>query len=108
MKTPEEINKIIAEECGWSCHTIDDVTFWWNEEVNKTLPPDDDGFRECPDYYHDLNACHEMESQLSHDQQTKMNEILACVVVPPNQRIWRATAPQRCEAFLKTTGKWKD
>jgi hypothetical protein len=29
---------------------------WWHEENNKSLPPEDDGFRECPDYLNDLNA----------------------------------------------------
>jgi hypothetical protein len=103
----------IAEACGWSYKKGEFATYWWNDQVNKTLPPNDDGFRPCPDYLNDLNAMHEAEKviprQLYHvDYWQKgygrFQQILSGLTITP----YSATAAQRAEAFLRTIGKWEE
>lgn len=67
-----------------------------------------------PDYSNDLNACHEMERMLDDGQQDTFLITLRKLVdvgLDDFQRDFNgihATARQRCEAFLRTIGKWKD
>lgn len=56
-----------------------------------------------PDYLHDLNACHEMEKTLVNTFQYQL-----WLDRLTNRNEWHATAAQRCEAFLRTIGKWKE
>ena len=95
--TPQEINVKIAEVCG----------------VKKC--PGCGWERECPDhehklpnYYGDLNDCHEMEKFLK-DDNTYYGVFCPIIrsVMGKNQRWESATAPQRCEAFLRTLGLWE-
>jgi hypothetical protein len=103
----EEQRIAIAKACGWSYRKTEFCTYWWNDEVNKTLPPNDDGFRPCPDYLNDLNAMHEAEKVLTSEQITSYVYSLESM----NER-WStpafATASQRAEAFLRTIGKWEE
>ena len=64
---------------------------------------------ESPNYPGDLNACHEMEEALTDDQGILYGSILAHIRTrfTESKWMWHATAPQRCEAFLKTIGKWE-
>jgi hypothetical protein len=112
---PARQNQVIAELCGWSHHTNMWGTFWWHDEVNKTLPPGDDGFRKLPNYHGDLNACAEMEKTLDTNQLSEYADRLETVCVPVHicqithwQAIAMATSAQRCEAFLRTHGKWEE
>jgi len=107
----EEAQQIaIAEACGF-CFCRSEVSGGaeqWHDcdgEIVHTIP----------NYPNDLNACHEMEKTLTNDQLSHY-----CLTVlprvcdmtqPMNGNITAAvtaTAPQRCEAFLKTKGLWKD
>lgn len=127
---PEEQRIAIAEACGWTLHQRDGVEYCWSEELNKNLPSNDDGMRKCPDYLNDLNAMHEAEKTLSHEETYRYGDALAAVVRKPEieamKRIgmdeddefpfngWgyfevsHLTAAQRAEAFLRTIGKWKE
>ncbi len=62
-----------------------------------------DGLIHAPDYLSDLNACHEMEKVLT----TVQKDYYASMLGDNCGSSWRvfATAPQRCEAFLRTLGK---
>lgn len=70
-----------------------------------------------PYYHNDLNAVHELEKKLSYtqcfDYEATLKEVMLKdfspkVGVAPNYKfIWNATASQRCEALLRTIGKWK-
>ena len=103
--TPEQQRIAIAEACGWSYRKTEFCTYWWNDEVNKTLPPNDDGFRPCPDYLNDLNAMHEAENSLTTSQMTTMSHYLYRRL----GMLWGfATSAQRAEAFLRTIRKWKE
>ena len=82
-----------------------------------------------PDYYNDLNLMHEAEKVLTDAQYCKFDEMLydmcaenykmipyklaitGMAVLLPERKYIRAlssTASQRCEAFLKTLGLWKE
>lgn len=73
----EEKRIKIAEKCGWS----------W---AARSL---------LPDYFNDLNACHEMEKHLG-NVQNEENYYFAI------KRSYRATAEDRAEAFGKTMKLW--
>ena len=98
----------IAEACGWSYRKTEFCTYWWNDEVNKTLPPNDDGFRPCPDYLNDLNAMHEAEKMLKGGMRSKYDAELTLICIRDYNFIWESTASQRAEAFLRTIGKFKE
>jgi hypothetical protein len=115
--TPEQIRIAVAEACEWKRHSIDVRGFsgalhkehgWMSplgcyQRANQNVPPN---------YPEDLNACHEMEKTLG---------IMTLPISHPLNRKWKlyesrlkricerdgtfithATAPQRCEAFLRT------
>lgn len=106
----EEINKRIAEACGWK-QSERNIAHWHHvsEPYSHML------FRDLPNYCADLNAMHKAEnvlilgfeddpenSELWSDYQT--NLIIAC----PPYLSYHATARQRAEAFLRTLGKWEE
>ena len=118
--TDEEINKAIAEACGfvfrqqWQSNE-DEIkfTFWYYPE--NWMGPD---LRPCaPAFCLDLNAMQEAcESVFSESNAWStfvynLSRIICAghysdydILIMTN----RATARQRAEAFLKTIGKWKD
>ena len=97
----------IAEACGWSYRKTEFCTYWWNDEVNKTLPPNDDGFRPCPDYLNDLNAMHDAENTVIKPQRLWHHYCLRLDGRSFEESIG-TTASQRAEAFLRTIGKFKE
>lgn len=107
----------IAKLCGWE-----------ESQMSKRCCFDPRGFStywdNAPDYLHDLNACHAFEEQLTWSHEDGRG---TCSVYREHlERIvhekwksrdtecaaecheWHATAAQRCEAFLRTMGKWED
>ncbi len=94
--TDEQINRAIAEACGWN-----------NKPVVRTNGKGSVWVTEWPDYCNDLNAMHEAEKVLTDDQRE--------VFYPRNLGAWQspfnviyATARQRAEAFLRVMGKWEE
>ena len=75
---------------------------------------------ELPDYLHDLNAVHEVEKKLINIKADYADHLIEVCCgkgrsfgpdgeVEGNiDLVITATAKQRCEAILKTIGKWKD
>ena len=66
-----------------------------------------------PDYLNDLNAMHEAENILTHQESKLFEEKLFSlreseVMHRGNFALVHATAAQRAEAFLRTIGKWED
>ena len=116
---PEEINKAIAEKCGW---------YVANECICNILrardgSPELEPVAPLPDYYHSLDACAEFERTLGDsDSRPALDYWIAVgrVVSKPTKEPgktyrtisevdkMRATAPQRCEAFLRTHNLWKE
>lgn len=102
--TDEQINRAIAEACGWT----DGV-----ERYVQNLPL----MKTVPDYCNDLNAMHEAEKMLDYEQCEVFSDRVADIVQAVNHEMdypfpWHfarihATARQRAEAFLWTLEKRK-
>jgi len=105
--TQEEKRIKIAEACGW----VDLKSQWhgyhmWKRPTGETNYGTKSDKNAClPDYFNDLNACHEMEESMTWEQGSQFNELL-CDILPPDQHIYHATAEQRAEAFGKTINLW--
>lgn len=144
--TDTEMRIAIAEACGvanrWfimkrgryyrpnACGYTSDIKEAWivtEEEANKHVYPHDEPVTKhrapLPDYPNDLNACHEMEKVLSHEQQEQYWDELERVILDPVRSEYPdaklndtntklillfSTARQRCEAFLKVLNLWTE
>jgi hypothetical protein len=119
--TPEQQRIAIAEACGIdviydAAGPKDRPEAWKTGYFTPTAAkqrrrswPSSGVVKIIPDYLNDLNACHEMEKLLTVEQWVSywsFLEPLACR--PNNTSILHATAAQRCEAFLRTIGKWEE
>lgn len=99
--SPDAINVAISEECGWEIQKISGriTNLGW-----KTVDEDEQS-TPFPSYFSDLNACAEMEATLTDEEYALFKKHL-CDAIGSGFRIVSATAPQRCEAFLRVKGKW--
>lgn len=107
--TPEQINQAIAQKIGRSYHKPTET------EIAKGSY-----YQYEPNYYADLNAVREAEVALPQERKTMYIDYLLSVIHQVDagyfERIsWEdsvdlvlATAPQRCEALLRTWGLWKE
>lgn len=105
--TQEEKRLKIAEACGW---THIEAETWTQGKPGgiygyKPIRPKFDPCRRfhIPDYFGDLNACHEMEKQLTDDQWDKYCDRLGGSL----RHCASATAAQRAEAFGLTLNLWE-
>lgn len=114
--SPQEINQAIAEACGWKgvspcANSYDD-----GKHLRGT-DPEGEPLRIVPNYYGDLNACREMEKFLVPWQWRMYSDRLMASIedsdpslggsnIEARYRTVHASAPQRCEAFLRTKKKW--
>lgn len=110
--TENEIRIAVAEACDWGgigyltrTYNLNNGPYGYSEFTINCLP----------DYPNDLNAMHEAEKTLTGDQLAVYNEHLIQMVINQLKRpyemqgwYWHATARQRAEAFLRTTGKRKE
>ena len=111
---PEEINVAIAEACGWKRGVTFESSFVSpSKDIARDCWYGPDGKipqRKIPNYYGDLNAIHEAESQLTGAQclefEKHLNAVTGYFKHITHFVLIHATAPQRCEAFLKALGKW--
>jgi hypothetical protein len=94
--SPKLINQRIAEACGWKQRKH--CMGYYREGHEGWI-------EKLPDYYGDLNACHEMEEHLHGEDWATYFGILQSEGMATGVR---ATAPQRCEAFLRTLGLWEE
>jgi hypothetical protein len=107
--TPEQINQRIAKHLGWT-----EISSGGSGRLLGKRPGDGRAMW-VPDYYHDLNACHEMEKLFEAKTifdlygpdlaEGYVNHLSRICIGHFGGRV-RATAPQRCEALLRTVGKW--
>lgn len=109
--SPEAQRIEIALACVWT-----DVRYESNYFIGRSTPRstlrgnNHKGNRwEIPDYPTDLNACREFEIWLlkNHPDLRAVYRRILIECVGSDGRYWMATAAQRCEAFLKTIGKWE-
>jgi hypothetical protein len=125
--TNEEINKAIAEACGWK--------YWHNDVETMLLHPKEtwpeskyhrkvhgmrsgtgkmpiQDFSGLPNYCTDLNAMHEAENKLLTGATGELKrcwlEHLTRAATVGGTSAECATAAQRAEAFLRAIGKWEE
>jgi hypothetical protein len=109
----EEINRRIAEACGWRKPEPDECSF---PEHELKSPVDGCCYVNVPDYCTDLNAMHEAETHILRSEHTDTLGLnywknLWFVCGDNYEKITtvaHATAHQRAEAFLRTIGKWEE
>lgn len=106
--TPEAQKIAIAE-------ALDSVAFERHPIDSELIADGDGGWKELPDYLNDLNACHEFEKTLTHEQKAEYLDCLYQFAVRESDGVTdelflqvHATAAQRAEAFLRTIGKWRE
>jgi hypothetical protein len=110
--TDEEINRLIAEACGWTDLAIHP------EFGLMGTPPDSHGLRTAVDWYTvDLNAMHEAEQAILGRDWNLRYDYIDALSRAENPSIYNRldavdmldlTARQRAEALLKTIGKWEE
>ena len=114
--TPDEIRIAVAECCGWKICSVNNPM---GEPITGPigLPPSTpesveiwNYFAPLPNYPASLDACYRAEALLkSEGASTWLKYWEALVkVCEPSKENWRATPLQRCEAFLRVKGKWKE
>lgn len=127
--TNEQIRIAMAEFCGWKLQQESDGEMSLIKPDGRRDISDFDpsstfaSFSYCfPDYPNDLNAVHEAESRLVGLERDKFISELCKVLgvidaanpVNVTELAWMisgwlfATAAQRCEALLRTIGKWEE
>lgn len=105
--TNEQINRAIAEACGWT--DFSEHPDWGT----MAIEPETHRFRTMiPSYTTDLNWMHEAEKVLNswEDYVSYQSWLGYCggSVITQLQQCITATARQRAEAFLRTLGKWEE
>jgi hypothetical protein len=105
--TNEEINKAIAEYCGWKYEfngNDEDPEWYW------IAPNNPDGNETSPDYCNNLNAMAEAENTLNDDQQYEYAYVLDGLIENRSCEfnLIHASARMRAEAFVRTIGKLKE
>ena len=114
--SPEKQRVAIATACGWKCAGHPDqiaATRGFQFACQIVINPNGEivTHYSIPDYLTDLNACHEMEQVLTHDQHIDYMEWLGMCDDDYGHKVWayvHATAAERCKAFLRTLGLWED
>ena len=111
--TDEEINRVIAEICGWKILEKKDEDFGYCFRV--WVDPFGQEVDAPPNFCGDLNAMHEAENILTEKQKRTFAFMLAQVLdTSPTVDLGdqflniHATARQRAKAFLRTMGKWEE
>lgn len=105
--TPNEINRAIAESVGWRFLVEDGGGWWLIDSAGNPRRP----------FTEDLNAIQEAVETLE-DQCAFLRELQIVTqewthVDENGDDMWlwysvNATAPQRCEAYLRTMNLWRD
>ena len=114
--SPEKQRVAIATACGWKCAGHPDqilATRGWEFAYQFVIRPTGElvTHSSIPDYLSDLNAMHEAEKVLTHDQHIDYMEWLGLCSDDYGHKVWNyvhATAAERCEAFLRTLGLWEE
>ena len=112
----------IAEACGWKRGKRREASFAdpsKDIEYDSWISPAGFPERKIPDYFADLNACHEMEKVIPFDDTAQghwgyighLVQITGAEFLESYKEAYvlaHATAAQRAEAFGLTLGLWKE
>lgn len=111
--TPEQINTVIAEWCGWKVWKDDgawaikspDGRVWYAFDRNQDLQHMG---VDWPNFYGDRNAFHAAYSRLTNSQKhAYLDNLLAIIDRRPVVYVLDAELPECCEALLRTIGRWE-
>lgn len=125
MKLTEQEKRIkIAESCGWEWKDAGTGPCWHRPTGEYRGRPlfsqlhtkEEEAIFYLPDYFNDLNACHEMEKFLVDwvAYRILLSQIVGIGYAPDLEicddikSFLSATASQRAEAFGLTMGLWKE
>lgn len=103
--TQEQKRIRIAEACGWKqcptamLHGFSPAGAWRQSSKH--------GVTSLPDYFNDLNACHEAEKTLTQFERSIYRDLLPSSFPGEPSAYWHATAAQRAEAFGRAKGLWE-
>ncbi len=117
--TPSAINIAIAEWRGFKCfkHSVYGFNVWHHTKFCPPTNPDlgltDENL---PNYYGSLDAIHEAVNALLFSQRQSYYRHLqvVCSITMPGPMLVamheciEASAPQRCEALLRTLNLWRE
>jgi len=113
--TEEKQRIAIAEACGWTFHPpsfnpqpySDDFK---SEALACWVRPGNDPWQTeyPPDYLNDLNAIHPIIGKLDDQQWEKYRFIELGWIKHRDITLREPSAKQKCEALLKTFGKWEE
>lgn len=113
--TPDEQKIAVAEAVGWTNIGFSGLYDGWHGLRPNGKYEERSDWSYLPDYDDDLNAMHEAEKHLLRvqvaDYARNLRQVTLRDALDGTEYYWRiihATAAQRCEAFLKTIGKWKE
>lgn len=108
--TPQEINVAVAEEMGWKKKREIEPGEWvWLRPNGEVV-----GQSCMPDFHGSLDCAAEMEKALTIEERERFAVFLDIRCgddYHEGRKHWsarptHATAPQRCEAFLRVRSKW--
>jgi hypothetical protein len=105
----DEINREIAEICGWKIHPANR-----NLVTDPKYPHSVQPIGTIPDYCNDLNAMHDAENWIIANKsslwlfQDYAQNLRKNFQTLGLDGYIHSTARQRAEAFLRTIGKWKE
>jgi hypothetical protein len=134
--TPDEMRIAVAEACGWTEVAWEEsgIGVYLFGYPPGTVKPETSSIdfaglvmtlgrkakTHAPDYPADLNAMHEAEKVLTNEQFDRYRVDLwtvvgnqdfafeGCAPLTAVRCFISATAAQRCEAFLRTLGRWRE
>jgi len=117
--TPEQMRIAAAEACGWTNLRQSNPWEFSDDPDNRVVlcgywpAPQGGGVGAAiPNYPADLNACAEMEAGLTTEDLIEYAEWLGADRHEMPSKSWvillRATPLQRCEAFLRVKGLWRE
>lgn len=116
--TNDQINRAIAETCGWEEITDSVAPEEFQRRASGMLRDKHNNrtpLKQIPNYVHDLNAMHEAEKVLG-EKRIRTYAFLLAQVLDTSPTVdldgqflnIHASARQRAEAFLRTLGKWEE
>ena len=116
--TPDQIDRAIAESLGWTRVRVipphPNRTYEGAMVVGRPPEKSTDRSPIVPNYYNSLDACAQFEKTLPGDAVEYCEKLCEVTGAEPNDRVFlcreviTATAPQRCEAYLKFVNLWRD
>jgi hypothetical protein len=112
MMTHEKQRIAIAKACGWKREWMPDAGWVIYRPDGSVCYSDPDPKADwethrLPDYLNDLNAMHEAEKMLTHEQEKEYAYQLEAACCP-REYGWHATASQRSAPYIKVLGLWEE